>query len=207
MNANPKSAQTLRLFVALTLPEKARRHIVRHTAGLRQSLRHLRWQPPQKLHITLRFLGDVGPEAVPHLQHAIRDLCADSQPLHLRTLGAQVLAQRALAVLVGGDERLAILKHDLDERLSDLASARGLAALATVGAKSVYVPHITIARMKKGLSPPDIPDMALSFTPSRMALIASELHRSGSIYTELWGMPLGRGNGSPAGAPPEGSAR
>ena len=55
------SDATLRTFVALLLPDRVRAGLAAVSAELRGQTRGLAWVPPDNLHLTLRFLGEVGP--------------------------------------------------------------------------------------------------------------------------------------------------
>lgn len=74
----------MRLFVALEVPEPARREVRRRLAGLRERLPRARWVDPEVLHVTLQFLGEVAGERAAPLADALRDAAAGFAPLPLR---------------------------------------------------------------------------------------------------------------------------
>ena len=49
----------LRLFIAAFLPEETKDALFHYVESLRGFLRGVRWEPREKFHVTLRFLGDV----------------------------------------------------------------------------------------------------------------------------------------------------
>ena len=53
--------ETLRLFIALTVPEDVKTEIEKAQAALRRALPEgrVRWTKREQLHLTLKFLGDV----------------------------------------------------------------------------------------------------------------------------------------------------
>ncbi len=53
--------ETLRAFFALDLPSTARERAARASMELRRAVPEgVRWVPAENLHLTLKFLGDVG---------------------------------------------------------------------------------------------------------------------------------------------------
>ena len=66
--------RTLRLFYAVWPPEVVRQTLWRSLVPMREILPSVRWIPPQRLHITLRFMGDVSTRVLPRLISAAEAL-------------------------------------------------------------------------------------------------------------------------------------
>ena len=82
-----QSRNLLRLFAAIELTEEARRAAVAHASRLRTMLPQgvkASWEREEKLHLTMKFFGNVAPERVGELTEALARTAAASQPFRLR---------------------------------------------------------------------------------------------------------------------------
>ena len=61
----------MRLFIGLTFPKKQRERIHRAARVLRDEELPVRWVGLENYHVTLKFLGEVRPEAVPQIEAAM----------------------------------------------------------------------------------------------------------------------------------------
>ena len=124
-----------RLFVALNLPEACHAELAR----LGTNLPGVRWHPPEKLHLTLAFLGDA---VSPEIQARLRETLArvSVPPFFLPLAGAGFFGStrpRALWVGVGrGHPHLFALHKAVND-----------AVLAAGGHPDLkpFVPHVTLA--------------------------------------------------------------
>lgn len=80
----------IRLFVGLALPEGLRERLT----GLRGQVPGARWVPPENLHITLRFIGEVDEAAAADLDMALARV--DVPPLEVAVGGVGHFASRGL---------------------------------------------------------------------------------------------------------------
>jgi hypothetical protein len=81
----------LRAFIAIEIPNEIQQKIHQETANFRKGISSLvRWVPPQNMHLTLKFLGDVSPNSVEFLIQMLRNEAehAHSFDMHLAGLGA-----------------------------------------------------------------------------------------------------------------------
>jgi len=51
-----------RLFVALKIPDETRKEIFNHCYALAENPLHYRWEAKEKVHLTLKFIGEVKEE-------------------------------------------------------------------------------------------------------------------------------------------------
>jgi 2'-5' RNA ligase len=184
----------VRTFVALLIPPAWSEHLGRIRADLSGQTSGLSWVKPENVHITLRFLGDLGDSGVHRAGEAVRR-------------GAErVLAIPARLGGLGGFpdlERPRVIWAALAE---GAAEATGLAravndALRQDGFGPPDKPfraHLTLARVRegaKGLSvvrayqPPPPPEAAVL---ERVALMKSDLEPAGARYTPLLEVRLRR---------------
>ena len=152
-----------RLFVAVWPPDD----VVRALAGMpRPAIEGLRWTKPERLHITLRFLGRCD-QAEVQAALATADL-----PEARATLGPRVkrLGRGVLMIPAQG--------------LDDLAAAveAAIARLGLPPADHPFTGHLTVARFKRKPPPGYRPALEASFVVTGIALVRTE--PSGS-YTNV----------------------
>lgn len=174
-----------RLFISLAVPGKTRKAIKSRTSALRGSLRHIRWEPEEKLHLTLRFLGRTRREEIPAIRAALAETCATFPAFAVQTTGVKALARRrypeTLAVMTDEPDGLFNLKSEID---------RTLEGVGFDPESRDFLPHITIGRARKRMRPPEFPQFELDFTANRVCLMESKLRREGARHTEIEGWEL-----------------
>jgi 2'-5' RNA ligase len=137
----------VRLFLALTFAPPLQADIAEATRSLREALPSLAWVSEPRLHLTLKFLGETEPDAVP----AIRTACtaavhvAPEHAVILGDVGAFPNLRRPRVVWMG--------MHDT-ARLVSIAAAldHAVAALGVPAETRPFRPHVTLARVKVPLS-------------------------------------------------------
>jgi 2'-5' RNA ligase len=177
----------MRLFVALTLPDKLRETLAALIRELRQIDRSPRWIPPENLHITLKFIGEVAPDK---LQAIGESLAGVKMPLPIklefRGGGFFPNARRPSVAWVGIDApaSLASLAGEVNQ---------SLACLGIPPEEKSFVPHLTIARFKETRLSAGLlvefdrrkSDRFGEFTTAGFQLIESQLKSTGAEYTTL----------------------
>jgi len=128
----------LRLFVALPLPDGVIARLSIMCAGLPGA----EWVPPENMHITLRFIGEVEEEVAAEIDYLLSGIEADAFSLQLEGLGTfgEGAKTRALWVAVKPSQALAHLHAKVE-------SAVVRAGLPSEGRK--FTPHVTLARFHK----------------------------------------------------------
>jgi 2'-5' RNA ligase len=189
----------LRLFAALDPPGPVRRELASAQADLRRGAgphaEEVRWIPPDRLHVTLRFLGAVPEEQVAAVRDALAGAAAGSHPLALEVRGAGGFPtpRRARVVWLGlaGDAGgLASLASELERRL---------APLGFPSEERPLVPHFTVGRSRErrgaiGLERA-LADAAaarpIPWRASELCLFRSHLSAGGPRYEAIARFPLG----------------
>lgn len=130
-----------RVFVAIPIPDRARREIARAVERLRRSDADVRWVSAENYHVTLKFLGEMEETLLARLSDDLQRIAAHASPFTL-TFGDAVIfpsLQRSRVVAVGfrGDvETLKSLASEIEECASKSAippERRGFTAHLTIG--------------------------------------------------------------------------
>ncbi len=131
-----------RLFVAVELPPGVRALVSHAVSRVRPLAPRARWVAPEKLHLTLQFLGAVESERVGPVLAALDEAAARGAGFTLQLAGAGTFGRpaRPSVLWLGateGQQALGLLARWAVERLAPL----GLQPDARP-----YVPHLTLAR-------------------------------------------------------------
>lgn len=182
-----------RLFVALPVPMDVKAALQQVQQELRRKLPSVQasWAKPDNMHLTLRFLGEVGEGTVNDLQDRLRVAVTGigSLQLNCQRLGCfpDLRCPRVIWAAV----------HDAHEQLPRLAGRINDGLMFDVGtpADAQFVGHVTLARIRQSrrAEVEQIADFVESsagrrfgtWTADRLELIRSERSREGSRYTTL----------------------
>ncbi|WP_207484811.1 RNA 2',3'-cyclic phosphodiesterase [Arenibaculum pallidiluteum] len=171
----------IRLFVALELPEPVRARL----AGLGGGVPGARWTEPENLHLTVRFIGEVGEDVLAEIDLALAAVRAPGFDLMLDGVG-QFGQGRKARVLWAGVERSDALVH-LNQKVESALVRAGLAP-----EERRFSPHVTLARLKD--APPErvarfMEERALfrtePFPIRHFTLFESRTGNGGPVYVPL----------------------
>ncbi len=183
----------IRLFFALETPDAVRTEVAVLLRTLQDSGADVRWEPIEKLHCTIRFLGDTDPGMVMELGR-VSSALASSLPaprVRYRGVGGFPNLRRPRVVWVGMEDidgTLAVLHGKLEGELSLL----GLEAEARA-----FHPHLTLGRLRgerkldhliRLLESATLKSQPVILTD--LLLMRSELRSSGSVYTRVQAFPF-----------------
>ena len=169
----------MRLFTAIDLPDGFREEVASLQAP---SALDARWTDPEQFHVTLRFIGDAGPEQAARYEQALADMTAPAA--RCKPYGLDVLpSRRSPRVLVLGLERTESLLA-LYTSVSDALEREGLSP-----ADRDYTPHITLARVEDAapetvhavLRTLDVQSFP-AFQADRFVLYKSTLTSTGAVH-------------------------
>lgn len=187
------AAETLRAFFAIELGEEVRRAAARVAALLRAGPGGdaVRWVRPENLHVTLRFLGEIGRAEIPALVEHVRESVGELAPFRLELGGVRPFPSAQ-------QPRVVALELEPAERLVALAGAveRGVGRAGFEPEARPFRPHLTLGRVRErgapgGAAPAEgSPRCAVQ----EVVLFRSQLQRSGATYTPLERLALGGGS-------------
>ena len=180
----------IRAFVALPLPEPVRQqlNLLQHLLPLPRRL------PPENLHLTLAFLGEVPSDLLEDGHHALAALRAPGFTLTLR--GVEAFGAAAPRLVYAGVAPSEPLRH-LHRKVITALRGAGLAP-----DRRRFTPHVTLARLDpQRLAEADRLRLVSAmvenagfaagpFTVDAFALYRSHLGRDAAHYEELARYPL-----------------
>ena len=191
-------AERIRTFIAIELPPGVQQGLRRVQEQLQRFRPPVRWVAPDKIHVTLNFLGEIPAEEVPAAVEAALRAAAGAAPFEVEAAGLGVFPSprrpRVLWVGLGGD--LPALKA-LQAGLTRELAARGFPP-----EERAFSPHLTLGRVRQHAAPAELralgDKVADTSVPSlgrwrveRIVVIRSDLRPEGPIYTTLRAVPLG----------------
>lgn len=176
----------MRLFVAVNLPEAVRQELWQSAAPLRERGYPVRWSAPEGLHVTLKFLGEVGEARLEACRAALGAAVRGARPLALPMSGFGAFPDarhpRVIWAGVAPEPALELLQDRVE---------REFGPLGFPPEGRPFRPHISLGRARRGARPRgwaglDAALAALSFdsvaSVSTVELMASLLQRAGAVY-------------------------
>jgi 2'-5' RNA ligase len=204
--AGEAAPPSLRLFVALDLPDDWKRWVAAEQARLERTAPEVfRWVAPEQAHLTLAFLGSYPASRLQALTEALCAACSSAEPfaLQLGELGVFGPPRRPRVVWVGLVEpagRLAALQR------------RVVAALRQVGVAledRPFAAHVTLGRARGATARPAGAEFLAALHASRskpgptfveeVKLFESVLLPRGPQYTPRASCALGAARGRSVG--------
>ena len=184
----------MRLFIAIEIPGAIKQAIAEIQERLKAGGASANWTRPEGIHLTLKFLGEVGEARVPSIVQALTEAARGTGRLSLSVGSAgafpNVKIPRVLWLGVTGDvEKLSILQGTVEDAMSGLGFERE---------DRKFSPHLTLARIKFPRPRDnwqqriqDIKDVRVgAFDAGAVSLMQSVLRREGAIYTEVGSVEL-----------------
>ena len=186
--------EPIRAFIAVELPDTVKSALSAIQDSLKEMERTaVKWVNPESVHLTLKFLGNVAPDAIPQITEAVSAASRATPPfrLELSELGGfpNLRAPRVLWVGIQGEvDSLSALQKSIDNALIPLGFPPE---------KKGFSPHLTVGRVREKASANDrrrLGDIVASFetgslpsfTVDSFNLMRSILAREGAIYSRLY---------------------
>ena len=185
----------MRLFLAINLAPETRDAIVEAAEPLREAAPGLPWVPAEKLHLTVKFLGEQPEDIAPAVAAAMRGVATRNRvvDVELGGVGAFPNFRRPRVVWLGvsPEPKLELLHHDVE-------SSCGALGIPVEGRP--FRPHLTLARVRpRSIDPAAL--RRLSHAARRVEyveeividtidLMESELTTHGAKYRLIESLPL-----------------
>ncbi len=185
-NSGPSKIRT---FIAVKLPDHVIRKLAELQLGLKKYGLRIKWGRPENIHLTLKFLGDIAPEDVDPVCHAVDTAVSGFTSISLCTAGVGffpgVRRARVLWIGISG-------QTDLLGKLHNVIDA-GLGSLGFARDERRFTGHLTLGRFKGQPEPEVLINMMRqykdmnsdTFLVDAVFVFKSDLKPSGPIYTNL----------------------
>ena len=191
--------ETIRCFIAVELPFNVKSDLSLLGEQIKQgNHRFVKWVDPQSIHITLKFLGNVSHAIVPKIIEEVSAAVQRASPLSLSLEQTGAFPNwrqpQVIWVGLGGQvEKLVDLQTRLEKRLIPLGFQRESRS---------FIPHLTIARVRDGVSPTERQNFGkwvsstkiehiISFEVNSVSVMQSQLSSGGAVYSRLGEAKLG----------------
>lgn len=186
-----------RIFIAVDLSDEARAAAAEYIDQLRMvsPLVRVGWERPEKLHITLKFLGDVSPDGMDGVEAALRTVAASFEPISyaIHSTGRFPPKGEARILWLGirDEGEMASLASDIDAYLRKLgfpAENRGFNPHLTIGRirEPSRSSHLALRHVQKHFGP-------VNCFAREIVIYESKLQPTGSVYSKLGAFQLGTG--------------
>jgi RNA 2',3'-cyclic 3'-phosphodiesterase len=190
-----KAVAMIRAFVALDLPAATQQALASLQKEWEQLKAPVAWIKPDKVHLTLKFLGNITPEQVAGIQSSLGDIASRIAPFRLQpaACGAFPSIKQMRVIWVG-------LNGDLDAlHALQQATEMGLIALNFPAEERSFRGHLTLGRVKGRSHLYQLQEALLrqqgfhaeAFEVREIVLYRSELRPEGARYTSLFRAGLG----------------
>jgi 2'-5' RNA ligase len=180
----------IRTFIALDLPPNVQEALEGFARELKKADAPVAWVKPDRIHLTLKFLGDVQEERIPEIREVLEKIAASTEPLTLKASGCGAFPtmkeMRVVWVgLVGGHEALGRLARRIEEALVPFGFKRE---------GRPFKPHLTLGRVKGRQHLRALQEILLvnqdfeaeAFDVTEVVLYKSDLRPDGARYTPLY---------------------
>jgi 2'-5' RNA ligase len=176
----------VRLFIAINLPQEIRSDLWQAAAPLRAASYPIRWVAADSIHLTLKFLGEAGPEREAEIIAGVERSVEGTRTfaLPIGEFGAFPSPSRARVVWAGceGVPPLELLQDRLEREMEGLGfPIEGRA----------FHPHLTLGRVKRHAKAGDLSGLdeqleqleyGAEFDVKSVDVMQSTLSRSGARY-------------------------
>lgn len=191
-------SERIRTFIAIELPEEVQHGLARVQGELKRSHPPVRWVSPEKIHVTLKFLGEIPAEQVESVCQVAARVAASAVPFELEAAGAGVFPnlRRPRVVWVGVQGDLPAL-HTLQASLEQELARAGFPK-----EERPFSPHLTLGRVQDRASPAEARSLGQAVAGLEVPLLGrwrveeivvmrSDLRPEGPLYTPLRALRLG----------------
>ena len=185
----------IRSFLAIEIPRTILKKIEEVQEDLKSSRADVRWVSPEKIHLTLKFFGDIDESRIEPIVKSIEGPIRATSPFFLKVRGVGAFPHlknpRVIWMgLVDGKEVLASFQKQLERELEKIGFEPE---------ERAFHPHLTLGRMKSSKGREELvgrmerhkEEEFGDFQVERVVLFKSELRPSGPIYTPLRELRLG----------------
>lgn len=187
--------QTRRIFIAVDISDEARNVVATYIDELRREFPklHVGWERPEKLHLTLKFLGDVEDAQQEFVHAAMKAIAGNFYKFRLETSSTGVFPNLHKPSILwlgisGNVEMMVQIAEEVE---------REFETLGFTTERRAFKPHLTIGRLREPWLSNNLAcrHLANKFEPvgfevREIVIYESKLQPTGSFYLRLAAFPL-----------------
>jgi 2'-5' RNA ligase len=177
----------MRIFVSINLTPETKKQLLDVQEKIRLSLTGkepgaMRWEAPDKLHITLFFIGDITPAKLNEVKNVLNSLeySAGKLSLNMSSIGGfpNLRSPRVIFANIKDDGKLVKLANEIHSEMTDIG----------FNSDKPFHPHITLGRIKRdrkvSLTKLSEINFNIEFETDAFYLMESKLKPTGSVYSK-----------------------
>lgn len=179
-----------RIFVAVDISDEARRTVAGYISDVKSKFPNIKvgWDRPEKLHLTLKFLGDTDENQLEKLKEITGKIAGQitNYKLQISETGVFPSPRKARVLWLG-------VQGDIEElqKINSILET-GCEKIGFKKENRIYKPHLTIGRIREPHKARNLAKTHLenkiepvSFEVSEIVIYESKLQPTGSIYTKI----------------------
>lgn len=180
--------ESIRTFIALLINDELKNKLKQIQEALRSANADVKWIAPEGMHLTLKFLGNIGFSQIAGACKAVAEIADkfSSFPISLSSVGAFPSINCPQIIWVGVDEGKEII-YEMNQQIENR-----LAMLGFKKEKKRFNPHLTIGRVRSLNGFTELTKrIATIETPverivvSDICIMKSQLNSQGAIHSVL----------------------
>ena len=179
--------------------------LIRETAGMQSGFR---WVPPQNMHVTVRFLGNITEPMIQAIKDSLEKVTEEAVPFQMEAGELRVFEPESPRILYCSITDSEGELEKLVQKVHEVLENTGFKEMGTP-----FIPHVTLARIDNGV-PEEIQRLAENVRlPAgcvsqvrTLVCYQSNLMKTGVDYHLLWKLPFEKRNHTKSN-PPEKSTR
>ena len=179
----------MRAFVAISLPEEIKKFLAQLQNELKATGADVKWVPPNNIHLTLKFLGEIDQEQIKSITTILKDVSESAKQfaITIGKTGAFPSINAARIIWVGvekGADELKEIARLLEGKLQQLGfpkEEKPFSAHITIGRVRSARNRIKLTETLKKLSEAQLQHTS-EFPVTAITLFKSTLTPSGPIY-------------------------
>ena len=185
----------IRSFLSIELPKPILKKIEEVQGDLRSTHADVRWVNPEKIHLTLKFFGNIEESRIDPIFKSIEEPIRNTLPFSLKVQGVGAFPNlknpRVIWMgLVDGREILVSFQKQIETQFEEIGFQ---------SEDRPFHPHLTLGRMKSSRGKEELvgrmerhkEEEFGDLQVERMVLFKSDLRPTGPIYTPLRELRLG----------------
>jgi len=176
----------IRAFIALEIPDDSLSEILKIRDEKIGKIENVRWEEKAKLHLTLKFLGDINSEMIGEYSKSLEKIIDEYDSLNLSFSEFGVFKRRdeykILWIGLNENKKLLELANEIDTSFAEFGFEKE---------RRNFKSHITLLRFRgyedseKIVSLTHVKLPVIEFKANKVTLFESKLLPSGSVYRSL----------------------